>query len=384
MIDNENTYRDTYNLLSSKIVDNYGPDNEEMKSLKSKGLGGRRHTIMDCFFKSPVFKFDFSFEETMEEETVGWPQLPFPSMVFLFPMQAWFVREIDWLGWADKEVEIVFLNRRTSQICRYTQENMEALQHPMGESWWMSIVHQVEAYLAKDPIFAVFDSTFQISIKSAILAGLWENEKNLPVEKYAKEHMKMIVAKVPPLRPGQGWKMPSLELFGEGTVWRDRETKVLASGGCAYIYEEFESGPLDFVDLFPEETGYKIEEELFMNQFDLICKAIAHINSPNLVTLKEPPTKHTERKCYGPRKYHQIRKNIVINKKKLINMHQEDCRRRGTHASPIPHLRRGHYRVLRDAKRWGEKVGQKIWVSDCKVNADKAEVEIKGKTYEVV
>lgn len=56
----------------------------------------------------------------------------------------------------------------------------------------------------------------------------------------------------------------------------------------------------------------------------------------------------------------------------------------GSHASPTPHKRRSHKRVLRHPK-WGDKVGKVINVSECRVNVKPGEVIVTPrKVYHVV
>lgn len=55
----------------------------------------------------------------------------------------------------------------------------------------------------------------------------------------------------------------------------------------------------------------------------------------------------------------------------------------GTHASPMPHLRRGHFKTLR-AERFKENRGKVIWVSPCHVNGACVEWRDGNVAYKVV
>lgn len=59
-------------------------------------------------------------------------------------------------------------------------------------------------------------------------------------------------------------------------------------------------------------------------------------------------------------------RHIVLTKSEIVQAWHR-VHRGGTHASPIPHLRRGHYKTLR-AERYQEKRGSRIWVRATQVN----------------
>ena len=52
----------------------------------------------------------------------------------------------------------------------------------------------------------------------------------------------------------------------------------------------------------------------------------------------------------------------------------------GTHTAPIPHHRRGHWRVLQ-AERYGENRGKRVWVKPSWIG--EREWHYKGSTYRV-
>lgn len=55
----------------------------------------------------------------------------------------------------------------------------------------------------------------------------------------------------------------------------------------------------------------------------------------------------------------------------------------GQHASPVPHLRRGHYATL-SHERYRHLKGQRIWVRACAVKGHAAQWQEQGKVYEIL
>lgn len=75
-------------------------------------------------------------------------------------------------------------------------------------------------------------------------------------------------------------------------------------------------------------------------------------------------------------------------RERYIMIEHEEVRRRwsavqGNHASPMPHLRRGHYKTLR-AERFGANRGKVVWVSPCHVNGACVEWREGNVSYKVV
>jgi len=73
---------------------------------------------------------------------------------------------------------------------------------------------------------------------------------------------------------------------------------------------------------------------------------------------------------------------------RYILLDHEDVRRRwtgahGEHGSPMPHLRRGHFKTLR-AERYGDNRGKVIWVSPCHVNGACVEWRQGDVRYKVI
>lgn len=93
------------------------------------------------------------------------------------------------------------------------------------------------------------------------------------------------------------------------------------------------------------------------------------------------PSKHTAKTMHKkPWLREDLPKVIVINPLQARKYgHRID--RGGSHASPIPHQRRGHWRILRSA-RWGTKQGSRVWIKPAWIGD--REWVFHGNRYKVI
>lgn len=159
---------------------------------------------------------------------------------------------------------------------------------------------------------------------------------------------------------------------------RDRDTKL----------DSLSAEEREKADLLHEEL-IQIENNLFLAikegvqiHFIMSLLTIAWINMPKHYIVERAP------EIAKPRKPDKDRAPRLGERARYIIIDHEDVRRRwtaaqGTHASPMPHLRRGHYKTLR-AERYKEARGKTVWVAPCHVNGAVVEWRQDGVTYKVV
>lgn len=115
-------------------------------------------------------------------------------------------------------------------------------------------------------------------------------------------------------------------------------------------------------------------------------QCIAWINQPNLYTVQVSPTVELSKKRKPQekklRRYAEREHYIMLDKDEIADAWHQ-THRGGTHASPLPHLRRGHYKTLR-AEKWKENRGKIIWVRATHVGGEVVEWRQGNTTYRVV
>lgn len=133
-----------------------------------------------------------------------------------------------------------------------------------------------------------------------------------------------------------------------------------------------------------KEEGLRREVDDYVRLcFAIGLQAVSWINRPKNFIIEQGP--ETPRK---PGKKDRDRAPRLGERSRYIMLSHDEVRRRwtegqGTHASPMPHLRRGHFKTLR-AERFGDNRGKVIWVSPCHVNGACVEWRQGSVTYKVV
>jgi len=107
------------------------------------------------------------------------------------------------------------------------------------------------------------------------------------------------------------------------------------------------------------------QRETLHDAFYLALQEVNWINHPDHFTVQvtSPDTENGPRKHKKKRRVRRLaeRARHIVLTKGEIGAAWRRAHQGGTHAPPIPHLRRGHYRTL-TASRFKEKQGQTIWV----------------------
>jgi hypothetical protein len=201
----------------------------------------------------------------------------------------------------------------------------------------------------------------------------------------------------------------TIDLVEEGGSWRStlREDAVAGerAGGCFDRFEKLDAPTemnsdtylkvkeaiekLDRVNKEHEEVSneYKrvIRETTERIVEDLI-RCISWINQPDLYVVRvEPPVEPKKKRkpqAKKMRRYSEREHFILLDKTQLTEAWHR-THQGGTHASPLPHLRRGHYKTLR-AEKWKENRGKIIWVRATHVGGEVVEWRQGNTVYRVV
>ena len=110
-----------------------------------------------------------------------------------------------------------------------------------------------------------------------------------------------------------------------------------------------------------------------------VIGALAYINSPTRFIVEEVGTKRSVKKGKIPR-LHSRPQYIVLDKQQ-IHMRYRASQTPSDRLSPIPHLRRGHYRTL-VANRYKEP-GRRVWVREAHVAGNTVEWREGDRYYRV-
>jgi hypothetical protein len=130
---------------------------------------------------------------------------------------------------------------------------------------------------------------------------------------------------------------------------------------------------------YDEMTGANIH--LLESNFLIAVKNIQWINHPDRYIVEQAATE-------PPRKRAKGRMQRLAEKSRHIVLKHDEIRKRwakaqGTHASPMPHLRRGHFKNLQH-ERFKEARGRIIWVRPTHVKGKCIEWRQDGKYYKVL
>jgi hypothetical protein len=106
------------------------------------------------------------------------------------------------------------------------------------------------------------------------------------------------------------------------------------------------------------------------------------INKPDHFTVEVGPVEQPRKrkaKDGRARRIAERSKFIVLTKNEIAEAWHR-THRGGTHASPVPHLRRGHYRTIDAAKATGPR---RVWVRAAHVNGECVEWREGDRRYKV-
>ena len=127
-----------------------------------------------------------------------------------------------------------------------------------------------------------------------------------------------------------------------------------------------------------EERGTR---ELVVNAFVMTLRMLSHINDPDRFIVRESPARPPPKPKAGkmPRAY-QLPRYIILDKRE-IREHYTAAELQSGRRSPMPHLRRGHYRTLTEKKG---KAGRRVWVRATHVKGNEVEWRQGDRYYKVV
>lgn len=135
-----------------------------------------------------------------------------------------------------------------------------------------------------------------------------------------------------------------------------------------------------------EKKSTEMQFKEARDAFYLGLQEVNWINHPNHFTLEvqeDPGSRKKKKAKKGRIRRMGERPRHVILKRSEIENRWRKAHQGGTHAPPIPHLRRGHYRTLR-SDRWGDKQGQRIWVRASHVGGECVEWRDGDVHYKVL
>lgn len=133
------------------------------------------------------------------------------------------------------------------------------------------------------------------------------------------------------------------------------------------------------LDAHVEEVG----AEHVRSSFYLALQLVNWINHPDHFTVEAAGSSSKRRKKKARiRRLGERPRHILLTKHQIADEWHR-VHHGSTHASPLPHLRRGHYKTLR-SERYKEKRGQRIWVRATHVNGACVEWRDGDVTYKVL
>jgi hypothetical protein len=134
------------------------------------------------------------------------------------------------------------------------------------------------------------------------------------------------------------------------------------------------------------EHAQKINEmslETLRENFYVGLQNIAWINHQDHYTVElNPESRPKKPKKNRIARWTEREHHILLTRNDITEEWQR-IHRGGTHASPMPHLRRGHYKTLR-ADRYKEARGKRIWVRATHVNGECVEWRNGAISYKVI
>jgi len=142
---------------------------------------------------------------------------------------------------------------------------------------------------------------------------------------------------------------------------------------------------LDDVGLL-EKSGIETQMREARDAFYLGLQKVNWINHPNhyIIEIGSRQPSRKKKKKSRIRRLKERNRHILLKKDEIKHRWQEAQEAKGgTHASPIPHLRRGHYKTLR-AERFKEKRGKRIWTRASHVGGECVEWRDGDVRYKVL
>lgn len=132
-----------------------------------------------------------------------------------------------------------------------------------------------------------------------------------------------------------------------------------------------------------EKEGTRVVIEGVSDAFYKGLQTVNWINHPDHFTIElEAVEGRKKKKANRIRRTHERSSHIILTKTEIATR-WHTAHQGGTHASPLPHLRRGHYKTLR-AARFKEKRGQRIWVRASHVGGECVEWRHGDRSYKVL
>ena len=117
--------------------------------------------------------------------------------------------------------------------------------------------------------------------------------------------------------------------------------------------------------------------------FYLGLQNVAWVNHPDHYVVEiNPESRPKKRKKKRLSRWNEREHHILLTREEITEEWHR-THRGGTHASPMPHLRRGHYKTLR-ADRYKEARGKKVWVRATHVNGECVEWRDGDISYKVI
>lgn len=180
-------------------------------------------------------------------------------------------------------------------------------------------------------------------------------------------------------------KQAEIEASGDPTKLRELEEAWASFEGLKETQREYEAKRQELINQL-DSHAKEINRMTMSNlrqHFYLGLQNIAWINHPDHYTVELNPEQRRRKLPKGRVKRLTDRERYILLTKSEITEEWHRIHKGGSHASPVPHLRRGHYKTLR-AERYKEKRGKRIWVRATHVNGQCVEWRDGNIIYKVI
>lgn len=153
------------------------------------------------------------------------------------------------------------------------------------------------------------------------------------------------------------------------------------NGNPTYITNDADADDLRALRVNEEDPNSHSARDVLPGLFMNVITFLSYINAPERFMVKQSPKKMGKaKKGQIPRLYQ--RPQYIILDKQSIKTRYLDSQSKG-HKSPMPHLRRGHYRTL-TSEKYKRKQGQRVWVRATHVKGNTVEWREGDRYYEVI